>query len=223
MGTRFQLAFVNAKVALGVANRPADWHEELYSKWYFKTRVDGWLLFHCPDAERGGWDTSKAHVRRVLEECIRYGRLYRSGGRKDDEYEAFRLLGTAVGSQLLLKRKKFYQLQLHTLEDFTAHSNFCELVLVSMGYEGVFTHVGDDVRIQAPNGKWVAPIITGMPSLEHESKLSMILLGSFGSTDATFSLLGGKLANNTQLFILMHSSGAIDVLVIPPELSKDML
>ena len=34
-----------------------------------------------------------------------------------------------------------------------------------MGYEKVFTHVGDGVRIQAPNGKLVAPIVTGMPSL----------------------------------------------------------
>lgn len=51
--------------------------------------------------------------------------------------------------------------QLHTLEDFTAHSNFCELVLVALGHNDVFLHVGDQVRIQAPNGKWVAPIVTG--------------------------------------------------------------
>ncbi|KAF8670358.1 hypothetical protein AX14_005887, partial [Amanita brunnescens Koide BX004] len=119
--------------------------------------------------ERGGWDTSKAHVRRLLEECIRYGRLYRSGGRKEDEYEAFRLLGTA----------------LHTLEDFTAHSNFCELMLVSMGYEDIFTHVGDGVRIQAPNGQWVAPIVTG----------------TFGSSDATFSLLGEAIDDLSEAFV----------------------
>lgn len=40
MAITFQLALVNAKVALGVANRPANWHEELHSKWYFETRVD---------------------------------------------------------------------------------------------------------------------------------------------------------------------------------------
>ncbi|KAF8627351.1 hypothetical protein AX15_004421 [Amanita polypyramis BW_CC] len=108
--------------------------------------------------EQGNWDTSKAHVRRVLLDCIRYGRVYRSQGRKEDEYEAFRLLGTA----------------LHTLEDFAAHSNFCEVALVSMGYREVFTHVGDNVRIQAPNGRRVAPIVTG----------------TFGSSDFTFSLLG---------------------------------
>ena len=67
--------------------------------------------------------------------------------------------------------------QLHTLEDFTAHSNFCELALVSMGHSNVFVHVGDNVRIQAPNGRWVAPLVTG----------------TFGSSDFLHSLLGGRL------------------------------
>lgn len=43
--------------------------------------------------------------------CIEMGRRYRQSGKETDSYEAFRLLGQA----------------LHTLEDFTAHSNFCEL------------------------------------------------------------------------------------------------
>lgn len=51
--------------------------------------------------------------------------------------------------------------QLHTLEDFAAHSNFCELALVSLGHQDVFVHVGDQVRIQTRDGKWVAPIVTG--------------------------------------------------------------
>lgn len=50
---------------------------------------------------------------------------------------------------------------MHTLEDFPAHSNFCELTLVSMGYRDVFVHVGDHVRIQSPGGNMVAPIVTG--------------------------------------------------------------
>ncbi|XP_006463378.1 hypothetical protein AGABI2DRAFT_225120 [Agaricus bisporus var. bisporus H97] len=108
--------------------------------------------------ENGSWDTSKALVRRTLERCIHLGRLHRSQSRKQDEYEAYRLLG-----QLM-----------HTLEDFPAHSNFCELALVSMGHQHVFVHVGDNVRIQAPNGKWVAPIVTG----------------TFGSNDFIHSLLG---------------------------------
>lgn len=51
--------------------------------------------------------------------------------------------------------------QMHTLEDFPAHSNFCELALVSMGHHDVFVHVGDHVKVQALDGKWVSPIITG--------------------------------------------------------------
>ncbi|KAG9126619.1 hypothetical protein FRC07_002769 [Ceratobasidium sp. 392] len=108
--------------------------------------------------EDGPWDTSKGHVRRTLEACIEMGRRARSGGRKEDEYEAYRLLGTA----------------LHTLEDFPAHSNFCELALVSLGYREVFVHMGDQVRIQAPNGKSVAPLVTG----------------TFGGSDFIHSLLG---------------------------------
>ncbi|ESK92001.1 heterokaryon incompatibility protein het-c [Moniliophthora roreri MCA 2997] len=108
--------------------------------------------------ENGSWDTSKALVRRTLEQCIHTGRMARSQGRKQDEYEAYRLLG-----QLL-----------HTLEDYSAHSNFCELALINMGFHDIFPHVGDQVRIQAPNGKWVAPIVTG----------------TFGSSDFIHSLLG---------------------------------
>ncbi|KIP12121.1 hypothetical protein PHLGIDRAFT_368931 [Phlebiopsis gigantea 11061_1 CR5-6] len=108
--------------------------------------------------EHGTWDTSRALVRRTLERCIHLGRQHRAQGRKEDEYEAYRLLGQA----------------LHTLEDFAAHSNFCELMLVHLGHQNVFLHVGDQVRIQAPNGKWVAPIVTG----------------TFGSQDFIHSLLG---------------------------------
>ncbi|KAJ7892896.1 heterokaryon incompatibility protein HET-C [Mycena olivaceomarginata] len=108
--------------------------------------------------DTGHWDTSRALVRRTLEQCIHLGRKHRSQGQKQDEYEAYRLLGQA----------------LHTLEDFSAHSNFCEIALVSMGHQEVFLHVGDQCRIQAPNGKWVAPLVTG----------------TFGGSDFTHSLLG---------------------------------
>ncbi|PCH35251.1 Het-C-domain-containing protein [Wolfiporia cocos MD-104 SS10] len=108
--------------------------------------------------EHGSWDTSKALVRRTLQHCIQLGRQHRANGVKADEYEAYRLLGQA----------------LHTLEDFTAHSNFCELALYSLSHRNVFLHVGDQVRIQAPDGRWVAPLVTG----------------TFGSSDFIHSLLG---------------------------------
>lgn len=60
-------------------------------------------------------------------------------------------------------------MQLHTLEDFSAHSNFCELTLVNMGHSSVFLHVGDHVRIQAPNGRSVAPLVTGKTHIDHKS------------------------------------------------------
>jgi hypothetical protein len=60
------------------------------------------------------------------------------------------------------------------MEDFPAHSNFCELALIHLGYNQVFPHVGDQVRIRAPNGKTVAPLVTG----------------TFGGDDFQHSLLG---------------------------------
>ena len=110
--------------------------------------------------ENGHWDTSRALVRRTLERCIHMGRQYKSTNRKEDQFEAFRLLGQA----------------LHTLEDFPAHSNFTELSLVALGHRDVFVHVGDRVRIRAPSGNMVAPLVTG----------------TFGGSDFIHSLLGGK-------------------------------
>jgi hypothetical protein len=46
--------------------------------------------------ESGHWETSKAYVRRLLERCIQLGRQHRARANKYDEYEAYRLLGTAV-------------------------------------------------------------------------------------------------------------------------------
>jgi hypothetical protein len=61
--------------------------------------------------------------------------------------------------------------QMHTPEDFTAHSNFCELALQEMGHHNVFLHVGDRVRVHARNGKSVAPLVTG------EHLFSTVFLG----------------------------------------------
>jgi hypothetical protein len=84
-------------------------------------------------------------VRRLLARCVSVGRAHRASGRKEDEYEAYRLLGTL----------------LHTLEDFPAHSNFTELALVGMGHQDVFVHIGDAVRVRAHSGRMVAPLVTG--------------------------------------------------------------
>lgn len=84
-------------------------------------------------------------------------RAKHGGGGSEALYEAYRLLGTA----------------LHTLEDFSAHSNYCELALQKLGYHQIFDHVGSNVRVRAPNGQMVAPLVTG----------------SFGGADFLHSLL----------------------------------
>ncbi|POY71751.1 hypothetical protein BMF94_5112 [Rhodotorula taiwanensis] len=107
--------------------------------------------------ENGNWDTSSRLVRERILQCIDFGRRARNGGGEAANYEAYRLLGTF----------------LHTLEDFSAHSNWCELSLLRLGYTQVFCHVGDAVRINSPSGQ-CPPLVTG----------------SFGGSDFIHSLLG---------------------------------
>ena len=65
-----------------------------------------------------------------------------------------------------------------------------------MGYNNVFMHVGDHVRIQAPNGQYVAPLVTG----------------TFGGSDFMYSLLGGTWINcvgcSTDLTLLCRGYGS---------------
>lgn len=98
--------------------------------------------------ENGNWDTSSRLVRERIVQCIDMGRRARNGGGETAVYEAYRLLGTL----------------LHTLEDFTAHSNWCELSLMRLGYSHVFPHVGDGVRVQSPAGP-CPPLVTGACAL----------------------------------------------------------
>ncbi|BFZ61610.1 hypothetical protein YB2330_002682 [Saitoella coloradoensis] len=108
--------------------------------------------------EQGGWATSTVCIRNALLRSIDLGR--RSGGKDTAEFwEALRLLGQA----------------LHTLEDFSAHSNYCELVLREMGFE-VFAHCGDATMISSNNSRSgrVFPLVTG----------------TFGGMDFVHSLLG---------------------------------
>ena len=46
--------------------------------------------------EKGSWDTSKAYVRRTLENCIKNGREFRKNNDEVCLYRAYRLLGQAV-------------------------------------------------------------------------------------------------------------------------------
>lgn len=116
--------------------------------------------------ERGGWPTSSEYVRKSLHKCIKLGRKAREQGNDLDQFEAFRLLGQA----------------LHTLEDFSAHSNYCELVLISLGHQNVFPHVGKKCTIRL-NGEKVYPLVTG----------------TFGGQDFLHSLMGGAQDSLSQM------------------------
>ncbi|OKL64284.1 hypothetical protein UA08_00239 [Talaromyces atroroseus] len=111
--------------------------------------------------EKGDWATSAAYVKYSISRSIHYGRLYTSGGhnkgKEEDLHEALRCLGQG----------------LHTLEDFGAHSNYCELVLREMGFHNVFPHVGSATQINL-RGHRVFPLVTG----------------TFGMVDFFHSVLG---------------------------------
>ncbi|KAG5936814.1 hypothetical protein E4U59_004774 [Claviceps monticola] len=96
--------------------------------------------------DRVGIMTSSQHVRNLFTRCVELGRNYKNNGNKPDLYEALRLMGTG----------------LHCLEDFLAHSNYCELALIEMGERDVFPHVGSEtrMRLEGANDK-VYPIVTG--------------------------------------------------------------
>lgn len=122
-----------------------------------------------------GITTSAGMVRDLLRRCIDLGR--RSGGRGPDFYEALRLLGTAT----------------HCLEDYSAHSNYTELVLIELGERDIFPHVGRSAvfHIQAAR-KQVYPIITG----------------TFGGVDFLHSVCG-EISDKTTQSELQELQGTI--------------
>ncbi|PSN73075.1 heterokaryon incompatibility Het-C [Corynespora cassiicola Philippines] len=120
--------------------------------------------------ERGGWATSSGYVKFSFARAIHYGRMYTSGpsgqrGKEEDLCEALRCLGQG----------------LHCLEDYGAHTNYCELVLREMGYNNVFPHVGTETGLVL-NGKHVYPLVTG----------------TFGGVDFFHSVLGEVTDHVTQ-------------------------
>ena len=99
--------------------------------------------------ERGGWATSAGYLRFSFSRSIHFGRLYLHGGhgvagKEADLCEALRCLGQS----------------LHCMEDFSAHSNYCELALRELGYSQVFAHCGTNAQINL-RGHRVFPIVTG--------------------------------------------------------------
>lgn len=120
--------------------------------------------------ESGGWATSAGYLRFSFARCIHFGRVYTHGasgtsGKDEDLCEALRCLGQA----------------LHCMEDFGAHSNYCELALRELGFHQVFPHCGTSSQIHL-RGKTVYPIVTG----------------TFGAVDFLHSVLGEATDHFTQ-------------------------
>ncbi|KAG6009251.1 hypothetical protein E4U21_002855 [Claviceps maximensis] len=111
--------------------------------------------------ETGKWATSAGFIRFSFARAIHFGRLYTCGehgkGKDENLCEALRCLGQA----------------LHCLEDFGAHSNYCELALRELGYHSVFPHCGTQTEINI-NSKRIYPVVTG----------------TFGAVDFLHSVIG---------------------------------
>jgi hypothetical protein len=64
-----------------------------------------------------------------------------------------------------------------------------------MGHTEVFTHVGDAVKIQAPDGRMVTPVVTGRSS---DCATAVLIsegldgIGVFGADDFMHSLFSGQ-------------------------------
>ncbi|TVY58317.1 hypothetical protein LCER1_G000515 [Lachnellula cervina] len=120
--------------------------------------------------ENGGWATSAGYVKFSFSRSIHFGRLYTNGsgnsrGREADLCEALRCLGQG----------------LHCMEDFGAHTNYCELALRELGYREVFPHTGTATEINL-RGHHVYPLVTG----------------TFGAVDFLHSVLGEATDHFTQ-------------------------
>ncbi|KFY12851.1 hypothetical protein V492_03629 [Pseudogymnoascus sp. VKM F-4246] len=120
--------------------------------------------------DRGGWATSTGYIRHSITRSIHFGRVYTNGGggssgKEADLCEALRCLGQS----------------LHCLEDWGAHTNYCELALIELGFHEVFPHVGNATQIHL-NGRTVYPLTTG----------------TFGAVDFLHSMLGEATDHFTQ-------------------------
>ncbi|PNY29174.1 Uncharacterized protein TCAP_00906, partial [Tolypocladium capitatum] len=111
--------------------------------------------------ENGHWATSAAYLRYSFARSIHFGRLYTCGaqgkGKDENLCEALRCLGQG----------------LHCMEDFGAHSNYCELALRELGYHDVFPHCGTQAQVHI-QGKTLYPVVTG----------------TFGAVDFLHSVIG---------------------------------
>lgn len=126
--------------------------------------------------EAGGWATSSGYVKHSLTRSIHFGRLYTSGGagvagHEADLCEALRCLGQS----------------LHCLEDFSAHTNYIELVLRELGFVAVFPHTG--VQTEMAIGGGYSPYGGGYGGVPPKRAFPLVT-GTFGAVDFLHSVLG---------------------------------
>ncbi|CAD0105996.1 unnamed protein product [Aureobasidium uvarum] len=122
--------------------------------------------------------TSAQLVRNLFGRCIDLGREYNRSRDKKQFYEALRLLGTGC----------------HTLEDYSAHSNYTELALIELGERDIFPHVGRNTQVRVQGARHpVYPIITG----------------TFGGVDFLHSVMG-ELDDKATQSEIQELEGVID-------------
>jgi hypothetical protein len=82
---------------------------------------------------------------------------------------------------------------LHCMEDFGAHTNYCELALRELGYRDVFPHCGSQTEVNI-RGHYVFPLVTG----------------TFGAVDFLHSVLGEANDHFTQVCRLKFYSVVVE-------------
>jgi hypothetical protein len=117
--------------------------------------------------ETGDWSTSAGYLRWSFARSIHFGRLFTNGaggtsGKEPDLCEALRCLGQALHCmEVSVARTRWNNGGMaNRVQDFSAHSNYCELALIEMGHRNVFSHCGSATQIHL-NGRTVYPLITG--------------------------------------------------------------
>jgi hypothetical protein len=89
---------------------------------------------------------------------------------------------------------------LHCMEDFGAHTNYCELALRELGYRDVFPHCGSQTEVNI-RGHHIFPLVTG----------------TFGAVDFLHSVLGEANDHFTQVRRLKYYSVVVEWLKHCPE------
>jgi hypothetical protein len=82
---------------------------------------------------------------------------------------------------------------LHCMEDFGAHTNYCELALRELGYRDVFPHCGSQTEVNI-RGHYIFPLVTG----------------TFGAVDFLHSVLGEANDHFTQVCRLKFYSVVVE-------------